>query len=466
MHSIDETEKSVISAIITQGSEAFLEVDDLISSDSFSDDRHGIFYTVFSHIYNSTNPPKKVGWGEFLGAAEQLGLAPEVKDNKNYLAELKHNPCQLDNLRRYAGTLFKNQAKQELRAKAELAIRNLDAIDVSESLDKIISTVETPIFEYIASLNTSSQNIKKLSDGAREYIYDLLGNPRQNLGVPSFIPQWNEAVGGGYRPGFHLISASSKVGKSSYSIADCKYIGGLQIPCLYLDREMVIQVAQTRTIASISKVGTLDIEHGRINPGSIEHGKLLKALNELEELPLYYSNIAALSIDEVISLCRRWLVRYVGYGDNGKINPCLIILDYVKVSNSAEITKNTQEYQAVGFFAQKLADFGVSYDTTISAFCQSNRQNDVSMSDRLKHSCNSLSYLEKPDDDALIANTHLGNRLLRIDRTRYGPGLAPNDYIALKLEGRCTDFQVLGLASKLGANPVPTNAPVADSVDF
>lgn len=456
MNVIEESEKFVLAGIIQYGAEAYYEVSDILETDAFSTARHAVIYNVFSNIFGENNPPKKVDYVTFLSTARALNLEHEITDNRNYLGALKQLPIEFDNLRRNAATIFKNATRLSLRTRAQQIIQNLDGMNGQESLDQIIACVENPIFNFIDNLNMEGSNIKLLGDGMREYINDLIGNPRESIGLPFFIEQYSNALGGGLRPGIDIISARSKVGKSVSLVSQARFIAEtLNIPVLYLDMEMTKETAQTRMASNVSSVGSYFIEHGKIEPGSSQHTKIMKAITKVESAPIYYVNIAGKEFDEVVSIIRRWLLRYVKYGDNGKMNPCQICYDYIRLSQDGQLGGNMQEYQLIGFMAQKLANIGLQYGVNILSTIQSNRGGEVSMSDRVAWLCNSLGYLIKPEDTEYTASPHLGNRYLKLDRCRFGPGLAPEDFVAIEMDGATSSMKVLGLASKLGKAATP-----------
>ena len=450
---VTEASRYILGSLIQYGHDAFVECADIINEDSFIDDLHQILWKIFYTGFSRNNPPSKISGAEYLAIAKELGFADEVKDNKKLFNELKSKHIDLTSVRTNAALLRKQQTINDLLfINAQTREKLLD-ISLNNSFDDIINAAQNPILDYLSKLSSSTINdVKLLSDGAHEYINELLSNPRQYVGIPSFCEPWNLAVGGGYRPGLQLLSARRKIGKSNHAINDAKFIAELGIPILYLDREMMIEIAQTRMTSSLSKVKVYDIEHGNVNPASPDHNKILRALEKLSNLPIYYKNVAMCNDDEIVSIIKRWCLRYVGFADNGKMNPCLVILDYIKINSSGELGKDIREYQAIGFTATKLAAIGITYGIPISAYVQSNKEDEVSMSDRLSWLCNSLTYLRKPDDNELISVNNLYNRKIEIDCCRFVGGLNTKDFIALKMDGASSNLEVIGLKSQLNIN--------------
>lgn len=449
----EDFSKYVIGAVIKHGYSAYIDCAEFINDDSFSNMRDCVLWSVFRNIYEGNKPPQKVTGAEYIAAANRLGVGHEIKDNTQYLKQLSLIDTEPEAVIRAAKVIRKQQIKRDLELKMELALNDLRTlkIDFETSVDSITNKAESPIYEYIYSLNESSSQIKKMSDGAREYIYQLMSEPREYIGIPSFCNLWNDAVGGGFRPGLDLRSARRKAGKSSWAINDIKYICGkeLRIPVLYLDREMPLEAGQLRITSSLAKTHIRKIERGQIEPGSKDHSAILKALNEFEGMPIYYANVALNTFDEILSMIRRWLIRTVSFADDGSVNPCLVIYDYFKLTDSNDIKGNVAEHQLIGFQATQLTNIGLKYNIPISGYVQSNQQKVVSLSDRLSQVCNALTYFVVLEDDELVANQNKWNRVIDIECCRFGEGLAPNDGIAAKLEGQYANIEIIGLLSKL-----------------
>jgi hypothetical protein len=155
-------------------------------------------------------------------------------------------------------------------------------------------------------------------------------------------------------------------------------------------------------------------------------------------MPFYHISIAGKKPEEIMSIARRWISSVVGRDEGGNTKDCLIMLDYLKTMDLADVG-DFQEYQYLGDFITKLHNFAVKNDVPVLATVQLNRDgiskedsSVVSGSDRILWLCSSLAYLKKKTDEDVAAGDSKtnGDRKLIVIDTRYGGGMdASSEYI-------------------------------------
>ena len=146
-------------------------------------------------------------------------------------------------------------------------------------------------------------------------------------------------------------------------------------------------------------------------------------------------------LPEQLSIIRRWLAREVGINDQGKANNCVIIYDYLKIMDSAEIKGDMKEYQVLGFLMSSLHNFAIKYEIPVLAFVQLNRDgitkestDTASGSDRIIWLCSNFTiYKRKSDEEIAKDGPENGNRKLVPVIARHGEGLEPVSYTHLTL---------------------------------
>jgi replicative DNA helicase len=85
----------------------------------------------------------------------------------------------------------------------------------TEPIEAILSRVENPILDISSLLTGSGQGPRSMGDGVREYVGHLAANQRDVVGIPSGFRKYDQAIGGGFRPGtVNCIGARPKVGKT------------------------------------------------------------------------------------------------------------------------------------------------------------------------------------------------------------------------------------------------------------
>jgi hypothetical protein len=164
----------------------------------------------------------------------------------------------------------------------------------------------------------------------------------------------------------------------------------------------------------------------------------------LADVPYEVRSIAGQPFEDTLALMRRWVQRRVGLGPDGRARPCLIVFDYVKLMDASSLSKQLQEFQALGFMMTGLHNFAVRYHLPVLAMCQLNRDgiggedtNAVGGSDRLLHLASNLVY-HKPQSDEEIADQQgrpdKYNFKWVVLKKRHGPGLKRGDYINVRAD--------------------------------
>jgi hypothetical protein len=207
-----------------------------------------------------------------------------------------------------------------------------------------------------------------------------------------------------------------------------------------------------RLLANISGVAINDISSSKFNREKQLVDDVEEAAEKVKEIPYHYISVAGKSFDEILGIARRWLFKHVGYNDEGRMNDCLIIYDYLKLMTSESINNNVAEFQALGFQITQLHNFCVEHDVPCLAFVQLNRdgitresEDVISGSDRLIWLCTSFSIFKARSPEE-IAEENLGNgvnrRLIPVV-ARHGPGMDGNS-IFMRMTGELAKLEEIG----------------------
>lgn len=451
------SERAVLSTIIQYGSKAYVEISDLISTNTFSDDNNKILYKIFSNILNTQ---EQIDLASIMSNANELKLSSfiEKEDNIRYIRSLLNFPINIDNIRSFAKKLKKLEITRKAQFKHKIAFDELQNITGKESIDEILSISERPIKELYDELSDKQEGPVLIWDGGEEFLTNLADNPVENIGIPTPWARYNAAIGGGLRRGgVSLIGARPKNGKSTMS-KDCgvHVAKTLKIPVLYLDTEMLKNEQLMRIVAGLSRIDTSRIETGKFGKTEIERQRVINTIKQNAKVPFYHISIAGKDFEEVMTIIRRWILRVVGYDDNGKVKDCLVIYDYFKLMSSDSL-KSMEEYQALGFQVSALSDFCKQLDFPVLAFVQLNRDgvtketsDIISQSDRLLWLCTSFSILKrKTEEEISVDGQENGNTKLIPLEARFGPCLEFGDYINLNFEKNISTMTELKTRNEL-----------------
>ncbi len=444
-------ERAVLSGIFNYGSDAYIEIADIVSVDTFTLEANQVLYKCFQHVLGNESRLQKVDVPLMLSALSTLGLNEFINksDNQKLLRAISTFPIEQETVLHLAKKLARLKIGRDLAARVSSWEDKLVQITGEESVDSILGIVEKDMFDFSSSISSnSSDETVLIGTGLEEYLDYLASSPVESVGIPSGMPKYDAAIGGGFRKKtVSLIGARPKVGKSTLSNVIAIFISlKLGIPVLYLDTEMSKEDQWHRMVANLSGVPIKEIETGKYKSDAAKVARIKAAAKLAKKIPYSYRSIAGKSFDEVLSIMRRWLKTSVGFEENGEAKPCLIIYDYFKLMSADGIAKNLQEYQVIGFQISALHDFMVRYGAACLGFVQLNRDGiskedtDVaSGSDRVVWICTSFSIFKPkaPEEMAQDAGVHADacNRKMVVIVTRHGPGMDYGDYINLKMDG-------------------------------
>ena len=438
-------ERAILSGIYQYGQEAFIDVADIIEADSFTVESNQIIYRCLEKVLSNGN---EVDTPSILSAAQELGVYQVFENKKeiDYLRSIVNFPIHLSNVRTHAVKVRKLHLAREVQKRLKQSYMDIDNITGDETVNHILSLAEKPIFEFSSLLNRGRDDKPTiLGENIEEYVEHLEQNPCDMIGLSSGYSRYDTAIGGGFRRKcVDLVAARPKVGKSMFGDNVALHIASnLEVPVLMLDTEMSKDDHLNRILANISGVDINDISTGNFANNSAHRQNIHSAAKTIKEIPYDYISIAGKPFEETLSLMRRWIIQKVGFDENGRVNDCMIIYDYLKMMTSENITANLQEYQLLGFQITSLHNFCVQYDCPCLAFVQLNRDgitkestDVVSGSDRLIWLCTSFSIFKKKSEEEIADDTvEQGNRKLVPVVCRHGSGLEEGNYINMSMRG-------------------------------
>lgn len=440
------SERGVLGGIYCHGEDGYFDVADILHPDSFTIIENRVIYNCYKHIFEKKNGAT-ADEAMIISASTELGYDNFFDSDQNlrHLRGILNTKTSIENVRSFGAKVRKLHIARLLAEQCNMAIEDLQKLDGSESLDKILSIPEGRIFELNDKINQKDSQIKSLGDGLLGHLIHIEENPVDMIGISTGYRRFDESIGGGLRrKEIDIIGARMKVGKSFLVDNIGMFIAStLKIPVLNLDTEMSQEQHWYRILSKYSGVKKKFIETGEYGKCPDLKKQVRDAAKLVEEAPYFYECIAGKSFEDVLATARRWLHKHVGLDGNGKTKDCVIIYDYLKLVNDEAIKPNMQEYQALGFQLMALKNFVIRYDVPCLSFMQLNRDGIdeettavASGSDRILMYCSSFSIC-KPKSDEEIAEDGLkqGNRKMVPVIARNGAGLDAGDYINMKFDG-------------------------------
>ncbi len=458
-------ERAILAAISIHNNEAYLEVADIIGENSFTVDSNVIIFRCIKNILEH-NSETKIDVSSVYSSAKEIGVYYHLEkpDEAKYLSAIFNFPADISNIRNFAIKIRKLEITRLLRKLLGQGQDKLLEITGNETTSEILSVVEDLIFNFSTSLDKENDNPTLIGEGLLEYLQHKIDNPVDQLGLSTGCPVYDAAIGGGLRRGtVNIIGGRAKAGKSMFGNNIGFYIAGkTTIPVLNMDTEMTREDHIDRTLASRTKIPTLDISTGKFskNPAHVkELQRVAGYLCNIKYYPYYHESIAGKQFEDQISIMRRWIMKEVGLRTDGTAYDCLIIYDYLKLMSTQGMSQNLHEHQLLGFMMTSLHNFAVKYSVPILAFVQLNRDGinnedtaTISNSDRIAWLCSNFSIFKPKSPDELSEDgPECGNCKLIPVSARHGAGFNFGKYINYKLQGEIGSVIELGLTDDIKA---------------
>jgi replicative DNA helicase len=430
-----------------QSRDHYLNVCDVVRTDSFTDPANAALWKCVEHVYEDERPPERIDVATLMSVANQKGLKFlfEKREDTAQVRRVLDMDVTAVSVEKMAAKVRKLHILRQAVEKVRGVEKSLLGMTGAERPDAILAAMEMPLLDFTANLRGLDAGVRRLGEEAARYVEHRLANPCQQLGIPTGFPHYDEFIGGGLRPNsVNVVAARNKVGKSFFGANVAVNIAYRGIPVLLLDTEMSEEEQLDRVLARIASIPSRLIERGV--PGHTQSQKqaLLEAAAKLKDMPLDYLVIRGLEFEEVIAHARRWVYRNVGFVD-GKAKPCAIVYDYLKLMDDKAVTSRMGEHQLLGFMMGTLKNFVGRYHVASLVGAQTNRdgiegegENVVAGSDRIGWFCTSLALLKWKTDAERAEVAHVGGQhythKLFGKLTRHGERMDDGDYINVATE--------------------------------
>lgn len=355
----------------------------------------------------------------FLEGLQRRGRLIEKKDAQDLLKNLKRLTAKRDFIEKC------DNAKREITRSTSFA-------EMTSILDSTLNSINTQYYKPSETQSVFGDIIHKVEERGNNPI------KTEDLGFQGPFPSINDTLGSIVFPGsFTVVAARTGGQKSTLAFFYNLYLAEkYNLPILHLDsNEMTLEQIQMRAICCMSQ--------GQIPLWAVKSGewRLNKEWENIvrhdiwprvKKVNIQYQNIGNMSADEVVNFIKRFYFRYVGRG-----NHLLINLDYIKGSES--FSKNTSEYQAVGYYVDKLKNLVTEQITgSIWTSAQNNREgiitgkkaneivdseSSISLSDRIiQQSTHGFSMRFKVPEELAKEGNRFGNIRLTPLKTRESLG--------------------------------------------
>lgn len=291
-------EKSLLGAVMIQDG-VLPEVLTILKPRDFYEKRHEIIFNAMTELYDAHKP------------IDLLTLTAELKSKKllkdvggaAYLTELSNFVPAASHAKAYAEIIERASVRRRLiKAGSEIANK---AYEEDSDVDSLIGAAEKDLFEVSDKIIKSDYvAMNDLLADAFDRIEELHKNKGALRGLKTGFRDLDKKTAGFQKGDLVIIGARPAMGKTTfaqnlaYNIAS---INGKGV--LFFSMEMAANEIIDRMISDVSGVSNWKIRTGNIN--SEEHQRLMDALGEMDNVPIYIDDTSSMTIVELRNKARR-----------------------------------------------------------------------------------------------------------------------------------------------------------------
>lgn len=434
-----EIEKQFLSSLIKHP-DAFGEVSEFINTNDFYSEDTILHKTIFSVVKSALDNKDSVDPVILSERISQLGISFE--DNLNvgdYINSLSLRPTTDKTVVSSAKELKKYSAKREVYEAARSVAIKIKKLSPDATYAEILETADQTFNEKISRLDNGDEAPENIYDELEAFIEGVPNKP-QDVGLLGPHEKINQIYGSLLKPAnITVLVARPAVGKTTFCLDYAtKVADRYGIPIIHFDNgEMTKQEIMFRQCAALA-----DVPHYMVESGEwVKSEELTKKVRSLwpivKKMELYYCNVGGKSVDEMVSILKRFYFNKVGRG-----NKAIFSFDYIKTT--FQPFGNKQEWQIVGEMLDKFK-YTIKEDIKVDGkpilpmltSIQMNRlgisrgrdgnsvaddESVVSLSDRVQQFCSHMFILREKTHDELLndGNTFGTHKLIRIKARHLG----------------------------------------------
>lgn len=325
-------EQYVLGAIILNG-DALTKIKDTIRPDDFYRNAHALIYSAMLAVNANSEPIDIITLSDALKTEGNLKKAGDLV----YLSTLANTVLSGANVQHHAKIVKEASNKRKILKMQTLIQQEIEALSVSEILDKIRQTTTSIVTGYGGQI----VSMREIAIEIDKYIERKTSNPTNELsGIPSGFIDIDEMLDGFQGGQVYVIAGRPGTGKSALSMAIAQNAG---VPVGRIDLEMTSRQIGIRALSHTAKLDINKVRKGYI--AKAEYQSVIKAIGTMADLPIYFS-FASYNVSEAEKIVTQ-MVTTKGIK--------MLIVDYLQLVNSSERKQREQEVAEVSRLMKRLA---------------------------------------------------------------------------------------------------------------
>ncbi|MGB4176588.1 MAG: DnaB-like helicase C-terminal domain-containing protein [Halanaerobiales bacterium] len=342
--------------ILLQFPEMIDDVADSLETRHFLDPQAQLIYEILLNQFQESNQISRTKL--FLKLKED-GI---IKNPEEIIEVLTSGFNTVDELQPTIDIIKLNYQKQLIHKAAERLQQLVEKTDLN--IADYQARAQEIIFEATNESNDLEKHIftmgEALMDAYNSYV--LRKNNEEDIGLQTGFISLDNLIGGFKKGHLNVIAASTSMGKSAFAINIAKNVLKRKVPVAIISLEMDAQEIVDRMIVQEAGVNAWKFSQGEISEE--EDKKILKALDNLHELPLMISDERGLNVAQIRARLRKFRAQM---GELG-----LVIIDYLQMIQLPEDQLHNTA-RAVGQIVLQLRNLAAELETPIILVSQISR---------------------------------------------------------------------------------------------
>ncbi len=360
-------ERHVIGGLI-KNPEVFPDAERWINEKDFY---HDVHCTIFSVMRELLTAGQRIDSVLLASKIKSMGIS--FKDDINiydYIESLSFTQIMPKATIEACQELLKLRIRRSIYDTAK-DVANFVKTNSDKDVDQIITECDSLYNDKVRSFDVDSEEPDNLFGDMEELVEERGNEPEEEFGFATPFAEFNRLYGGLRTGNIYAFASRPGQGKTTF----LNYIGLKSgeinnVPVLVCDTEMSKQEVQFRMCAALSGVPVWHLESGnwRRNPEMVE--KVRATWEKIKGKTYNHIHVGNKNVDQVCSLARRWYFKHVGRG-----NKCIIIYDYMKLTNE-KLSNNWAEHQALGEKVDKFKRLSEELNAAFLTAVQMNRSGE------------------------------------------------------------------------------------------
>lgn len=352
-----DAERALLGAVMLRP-ESMHEIIDILTSDAFYVEKHGIIYHSIFDLFSKSEPIDLLSVSAKLKAKKDF----ERVGGASYLTELVNSVPAAINAKHYALLVQKAFTLRRLIDTAEF-IGELGFAE-DEDLEVVLDKAEKAVYELANGSN--GHKYVSMQDSLKEAFerFERLNHTEGIRGVSTGFQSLDDKLSGFQKSDLIILAARPSMGKTALALDIARMTAiNSKTPVGFFSLEMSSQQLVDRMLASHSMVDAWKLRTGRLRDEG-EFAQLQNAISELSEAPIYIDDQPGATILTMRSVARR-LKREHGLG--------LIVVDYLQLMTPTNTRSSDSMVQQVTELSRSLKMLAKELDVPVLALSQLSR---------------------------------------------------------------------------------------------